>query len=371
MSNNNSNISLSSTNISNNEATKMYFKRIANLTKEYLSRNHGKVQRWWNNFSFFQKLILIILFIGIPAIYFIYWVGNKSVQSINRNLGADYSLLEITNTLPFISVVSNNSEEQSLLKTYLKKYYSSMIKNGELNYKISHTELINKTDRKYTYSMWLYINGNESGVYNYFNHVLSNLLKTKKSFDDHKWSNYRYKKFKNIFLRGDDPNNDSDLNKIKQSPGVWLGPELTNLYIVFGNGENIESYLLENLELNKWINITVTIDNNTISIFKNGYLEITGMISSDLYINNIGNKNCYFMGNPSLGKTNEGYPGFINYFNFYNKVLTPEEIYRLYNNYLPLISSYMKKSISYNIEISPSVNIISENQSFDEVINIY
>ncbi len=77
------------------------------------------------------------------------------------------------------------------------------------------------------------------------------------------------------------------------------------------------------------------------------------------------------MGNPSLGNNNEGYPGFINFFNFYNKVLTPDEIHKLYNNYLPLISSYMKKSIMYNIEISPSVNIISENQSFDEVINIY
>ena len=371
MSNNNSNVSLNSTNISNNEATLLYFKRIANLTKEYFSRNKGRIKRWWNNFSFFQKLILIIIFIGIPIIYFIYWVGNKSVQNLNRNLGANYSFLEIKNSLPFLSVVSKTSKEKALLENYLRKYYPNMIKNSELNYKINHTSLTNELDGQYTYSMWIYINGDESGVYNYFNHTLSNYLKTSDSFSNHKWSNFRFKKFKNVFLRGDDPNEDSDLNKIKQYPGVWLGPELTNLYIVFGNGINIETYLLENLELNKWINITVTINNNYVSIFRNGYLEVTGMISSDLYINNIGNKNCYFMGNPSLGNNNEGYPGFINFFNFYNKVLTPEEIHKLYNNYLPLISSYMKKSIMYNIEISPSVNIISENQSFDEVINIY
>ena len=35
----------------------------------------------------------------------------------------------------------------------------------------------------------------------------------------------------------------SSLDFKYQYPGVWLGPELTNLYIVFGNGTNIESYL--------------------------------------------------------------------------------------------------------------------------------
>ena len=108
-----------------------------------------------------------------------------------------------------------------------------MIKNSELNYKINRTSLTNELDGQYTYSMWIYINGDESGVYNYFNHTLSEYLKTSDSFSNHKWSNFRFKKFKNVFLKIYDPNEDSDLNKIKQYPGVWLGPELTNLYIVF------------------------------------------------------------------------------------------------------------------------------------------
>lgn len=370
--NNNSSVRLNSTNLTNGQATQLYFKRMYELTKEYLKRRQGRLKAWWNSYTFFQKLVLILIFVGIPVMIFLFWVGRSTVQSLNRNLGANYSCLDITNDLPFIGVVSSDTTYQSLLTQYLTTYYPSMLSNGSLNYKIQHNYLTNEVDGEYTYSMWLYINGNESGVYSYFKHVLMNLLKTNNTIsDNYNWSNYRYKHFKNVFVRGDSPQDTDNLNSIKQYPGLWLGPELTNLYVVFSNGTNSESYLLENLELNKWINITVTINNNTVSIFRNGELEITGMISGNLYINNIGNKNLYFMGDPVLGSTNQGFPGFMNYFNFYNSVLTPTEIRTLYTNYLPLISSYMKKSISYSIETAPTVNIISETQSFDETVDVY
>jgi hypothetical protein len=153
---------------------------------------------------------------------------------------------------------------------------------------------------------------------------------------------------------------------------MWLGPELTNLYLVFSNGSNSESFLLENLELDKWMNITVTINGNTLSIYRNGFLEMTGLVSSLLYLNNIKNKSIYFLGNPNLSSTSqEGFPGFINYFNFYNRVLTPDEINTLYVNYLPLISTYMSNSNSYNLQLAPSVNVINDDTSYSESINIY
>ena len=114
-------------------------------------------------------------------------------------------------------------------------------------------------------------------VYIIFTHILANKLLTNGTLNEYNWSNFRYNKFKNIFVRGDNPNDVENLNKIKQYPGMWLGPELTNLYLVFSNGSNSESFLLENLELNKWMNITITINGNTLSIVRNGFLEMTGL----------------------------------------------------------------------------------------------
>ena len=128
--------------------------------------------------------------------------------------------------------------------------------NNDLNYKINYNKLINQVDGTYTYSIWLYINGDNSSVYNFYTHILTNKLLTNGTLNEYNWSNFRYNKFKNIFVRGDNPNDVENLNKIKQYPGMWLGPELTNLYLVFSNGSNSESFLLENLELNKWMNIT-------------------------------------------------------------------------------------------------------------------
>jgi len=245
-----------------------------------------------------------------------------------------------------------------------------MISNSELNYKINHNKLKNEVDGTYTYSIWLYINGDESGVYNYFRNTL--LTNSTNTLADYNWSNFRYNKFKNVFLRGDSPADVENLNKIKQYPGMWLGPELTNMYLVFSNGTNSESYLLENLELNKWMNITITISNNAVSIFRNGELEVTGLVSGSLYLNNINNKNIYFLGNPKLTSSSaEGFPGFINYFNFYNRVLTPSEIKTLYMNYVPIISSYMSKSNYYNLSIAPTVDVITDDTEYTETFNVY
>ena len=144
------------------------------------------------------------------------------------------------------------------------------------------------------------------------------------------------------------------------------------MYLVFSNGTNSESYLLENLELNKWMNITITISNNAVSIFRNGELEVTGLVSGSLYLNNINNKNIYFLGNPKLTSSSaEGFPGFINYFNFYNRVLTPNEIKTLYMNYVPIISSYMSKSNYYNLSIAPTVDVITDDTEYTETFNVY
>lgn len=371
--NNNNNIN-NSMNVMNSNT---YLKRMHDLTKDFMNSRKKFIKIIWDNLTFFQKIILIIVIFVLPLIFLLIYLFSKSNINLNRNLNADYSLLDINNNLPFIGIVNNSDENyKNLLSSYLKKNYPDMISNDELNYNINHNKLKNEVDGTYTYSMWMYINGDETGVYNYFRYItdvtgVTDVTGTSNSLPDYNWSNFRYNNFKNIFLRGDSPADVENLNSIKQYPGIWLGPELTNMYLVFSNGSDSESYLLENLELNKWINITVTINNNSVSIYRNGLLEITGLVSGSLYLNNIGNKNIYFLGNPKTTDENSGgFPGFINYFNFYNKVLTPEEINKLYMNYLPLISGYMSKSNYYNLSKAPTVNVITDETSYLETFNM-
>ena len=367
--NNNSNINNSMNNINSNT----YLKRMHSLTKGFLKSKKNSIKITWNNLSFFQKLILIVVLFVLPLVFLLIYLFSKSNINLNRNLNADYSLLDINNNLPFIGIVNNSDENyKSSLSSYLTSNYPDMISNSKLNYKINHNKLKNEVDGTYTYSIWMYINGDESGVYNYFrSKFVTDGTGSSNSLPDYNWSNFRYNNFKNVFLRGDSPADVENLNSIKQYPGIWLGPELTNMYLVFSNGSDSESYLLENLELNKWINITVTINNNSVSIFRNGLLEITGLVTGSLYVNNIGNKNIYFLGNPKTTDTKpQGFPGFINYFNFYNSVLTPEEINKLYMNYLPLISAYMSKSNYYNLSNAPTVNVITDETSYLETFNM-
>lgn len=374
--NNNNNNNFVNNNCNSNTnitSAKEFFKRLGCLIKNYYKNHKSFLSKKWNNLTLFQKLIFIALFFVLPLMLIIYTLIANSNIKINRNLNADYSTLSLNNNVPFTAIINNNdSTFKSALPNILNNYYSDFILNNDLNYKINYNKLINQVDGTYTYSIWLYINGDNSSVYNFYKHILTNKMLTNSSLNEYNWSNFRYNKFKNIFVRGDNPNDVENLNKIKQYPGMWLGPELTNLYLVFSNGTNSESFLLENLELDKWMNITITINGNTLSIYRNGFLEMTGLVSSLLYLNNIKNKSVYFLGNPNLSSTSqEGFPGFINYFNFYNRVLTPDEINTLYVNYLPLISTYMSNSNSYNLQLAPSVSVINDDTSYSESINIY
>ena len=184
MNNNNNNNSM---NIMN---ANTYFKGVKDLTDRFLKHRGNMFKDNWNNFSFFQKLIIIGVFLILPLILLIIYLLKKSNIKINRNLNADYSLLDINNELQFIGIVNNGDENyKNLLNLFLKKYYPDMISNNELNYNINHNKLKNEVDGTYTYSIWMYINGDESGVYNYFkSKLLSDKDVTTTTMADYNWS---------------------------------------------------------------------------------------------------------------------------------------------------------------------------------------
>ena len=137
--NNNSNINNSMNNINSNT----YLKRMHSLTKGFLKSKKNSIKITWNNLSFFQKLILIVVLFVLPLVFLLIYLFSKSNINLNRNLNADYSLLDINNNLPFIGIVNNSDENyKSSLSSYLTSNYPDMISNSKLNYKMKLMEHI-------------------------------------------------------------------------------------------------------------------------------------------------------------------------------------------------------------------------------------
>jgi hypothetical protein len=73
----------------------------------------------------------------------------------------------------------------------------------------------NNVGDNFTYSFWLYVNGNNNCINK-----------------DNNWNTYRNNEWKSIFYRGTPINEDGNLTNLVQFPGFWLTPVLNNLVIV-------------------------------------------------------------------------------------------------------------------------------------------
>jgi hypothetical protein len=110
----------------------------------------------------------------------------------------------------------------------------------------------NTVGDNFTYSFWLYVNGNNNCINK-----------------DNNWNSYRNKEWKSIFYRGTPINEDGNLTNLVQFPGFWLTPVLNNLVIVFQNANNIERlypYTLNQItfEIDRFsVNKSITYDYDT------------------------------------------------------------------------------------------------------------
>lgn len=101
--------------------------------------------------------------------------------------------------------------------------------------------------------------------------------------------------------------------------------------------------------------------NNVISVYLNGKLEVTsniGLTNAERNIN-ITNKPIYLFNNDIINddsnNTSFGFPGYLNYFNYYNRSLEPQIVNNLYNNYLPKITNFNNNLKSYLNKINTDI----------------
>ena len=164
----------------------------------------------------------------------------------------------------------------------------------------------------FTYSFWVYINGNNDNKNN--------------------WENFRYNEWKSIFYRGTPIDSNGDLSNLIQFPGFWLTPVLNNMVIVFQNGSYVERLELDNIPFNTWMNIVVVVETKSVSIYVNGLLDRTLSLYQSISIMN--GYNLYLTSDikTSKNQNQSGFAGQLSELIYYNYSLKPNEIYKLYIN---------------------------------------
>jgi hypothetical protein len=236
---------------------------------------------------------------------------------------------------------------------------------------VGHSELVipgknlpTDNNSQFSYSFWIYIDQKKwvSPRYN----------------DKNKWKHIMH--FGDILTRNATPESNR-LNQ-QQIPGVWLWPGTNRLWIVVttDNGPDYgEGVIVDDIPLNKWVNVTAILWGQMVEIYLDGKLEKTValyhralgprkgqslFISSTEYRETTTAIDDTYDTNFTHGTTTtNGFPGFISYVNYYNKSLSPVLVKDLYDKTKSKLEewSYEKLILLRNSE-NP---ICSENPDMD------
>ena len=255
-----------------------------------------------------SKMIAIIF-----IIIYAFAVANVASQ-VNKSLG---------NPIAQTDIIKNKSP------------YNCMSNSLVINNNVLPQEL---NGGYFTYSFWIYINGNNNFVNN-----------------DNTWNSYRYKEWKSIMYRGTPINSNGDLSTLVQFPGFWLTPVLNNMVIVFQNGSYVERLEMTDIPFNTWMNYTVVVETKSVSVYVNGMLDRTLNLYQNIRLMN--GYNLYLTSdiNTSVNKKESGFAGSLAELIFYNYSLSAYDIQKSYNYYKKIIDSYQFKKTANNGYVLPGL----------------
>ena len=264
-------------------------------------------------FAIITFLAMFTLNIILPIVFIILYIFAISNKSSNHN-----------------KIMGSPIEETDLNKNdnaYICNKRSLVVSNNRLDEELN--------GGYFSYSFWLYVNGNNNSINNKNN-----------------WNSYRNKEWKSIFYRGNPIDNRGDLTNLIQYPGFWLTPIYNNLVIVFQNGSYVERLEINNVPFNKWINYSIVVETKSVSIYINGLLDRTLNLYQNIIIMN--GYNLYITNDKyaSKDKKSVGFAGNIAELIFYNYALSQTDIYNSYLYYKKILDNYQNKIIkSHNYSI--------------------
>jgi hypothetical protein len=183
----------------------------------------------------------------------------------------------------------------------------------------------------YTYSIWLYINN---------------------------W-NYRVGEKKDVFARGDSNNPSpivslgANLNNVEVSLGTWPGAGGQG-----GQGGQVSTCTLENVPLQAWANVIMTLNNRSLDLYLDGKLVRTCVLPG-VPIQSSGEP--LVVCGKSKTASAGGFDGHISNFQYFARAINPREAYAIYregpggsNWFTNLINKYRIKVafMNNNIEVN-------------------
>ena len=290
---------MSESNFSNFKPNKETVKQVTNsITKINYTRHN--ILQYLNNLPTQTKMIIVFLGILTIVLLFYYLLFKKSL---------------VLDHVVFLKQLDNNPPKAFNTKnsTFIWKD-----KSGNEKQFIPSSQLKLLDYKQYTISFWIYPSGS--------------FIKSQENGGD--WS-YKYGLWKHILHIG----NWSDNKTTQQSPGFWLSPKLNRLNVIIDTLQEKERIVIDNLNLNTWSNVTAVLDNFSISVYINGRLEKT--ITLRYQPMNILDDNLW------IAKKG-GFAGYLAYLLVYSTPLEPDEVYNIYQYYLPKIDNWynynMKKS---------------------------
>jgi hypothetical protein len=207
--------------------------------------------------------IIGLCFIGLIALYFVYFYGSKMFRSIDSFRKGSPYIFEKTKDARRRAVITQNPN-----------------KEGSVILPRSSNE---KGGIEFSYSTWLFID-------NY---------------------NYKLGQWKHVFHKG------NESSWPLRAPGVWLHPTKNALRVYMNGYDEISEHIdIENIPINKWFSLIMVMRGQTMDVYINGNVKKSLKLSSipkqnygDVYINSFG-----------------GFSGYLSRLRYYDYALNYSEI---------------------------------------------
>lgn len=189
-----------------------------------------------------------------------------------------------------------------------------------------------KNSNQLTYSYWLYV-------------------------DSKQWNLDEYKgKWKHIMHYGDMIEGKSGASNVNQMPGCWMWPNTNRLWCVVNTSDGPdygEGIIIDDVPLNRWFNVALVVNRQMFDVYIDGKLERTVTLYKEplftddgaLFITtndkykkgtddtNVTTPDINAGDDGHMDKIAGGFPGYIGYIAYFNRALTPKEIYKLMMKY--------------------------------------
>ena len=176
-----------------------------------------------------------------------------------------------------------------------------------------------QSSNQITYSFWIYI-------------------------DNSKWDENK-DKWKHIMHYGDRiTSNDPTM----QMPGCWMWPNTNRLWCVIAAGTPNygEGIIIDDIPLNKWVNVAMVVNRQMFDVYIDGKLERTVTLFNEPSFGQDGSLHITDGDNDTTRNIAPAFPGAIGYIAYFNRALTPKEIWALYLKYLNKVNKWTHEDVT-------------------------